>query len=127
MIKNITLTLGFLGIWYLVGGFDWVTDTMQCIENINMELANQAKATQNLIESLQNEILQKNELINDYQSESLENMVKVNKLTKQWGFTKEQLAYTKEQLDLTKHSLNMANKALNRLKDEDLNDSSDYS
>ena len=127
MIKNITLTLGFLGIWYLVGGFDWVTDTLQCIENINVELANQAKATENLIESLRDEILQKNDLINDYQNESIENIAKVNKLTKQWGFTKEQWAYTKEQLDLTKHSLNMANKALNKLKDEALNDSSDYS
>ena len=127
MIKNITLTLGFLGIWYLVGGFDWVTDTLQCIENINVELANQAKATENLIESLRDEILQKNDLINDYQNESIENIAKVNKLTKQWGYTKEQLAYTKEQLDLTKHSLNMANKALNKLKDEALNDSSDYS
>ena len=111
MLKNITITLGCLLIWGFVGGFDWVNDTIECLQ-FNRDLLNQVKVAENLFNNLSNELVTKELVIDNYKKEILDWTIKYNNI--------------KEQLDLTKHSLNMANEALNSITSDVINDSSDY-
>ncbi len=111
MLKNITITFGGLLIWGYIGGFDWVFDTLECLQ-FNGDLLNQVKEAENLIDTLNSEIITKDVLISNYRKEVLDFTNKYNDI--------------KEQLDLTKHSLNMASEALNNITNEGINDSSDY-
>ena len=100
MLKNITITLGFIIIWGCVGGFDWAIDYIDCIQ-YNGDLINQLKEAENFIHDLSNKAIINDLIIDNYKKEVLDWTNKYNSL--------------KDDLDLTKHSLNMANQALNNI------------
>ena len=87
-------------LWLMVGGFDWIFDSIECFHS-NSDLLNQIKEGENIIKTLTNNLITKDLLIIDYKKEILDWTYKYNTIN--------------EQLDLTKHMLNMANEALNNI------------
>jgi len=82
-------------------------------------LINKLKVAEDLIDTLKSEAITKNEAITKYQDEAFRLTVKVSKNAKQ-------LLFKDQELELVKHTLKITREALNRVKEDAINDSSDY-